>query len=96
MKPAASQVASMLHNLADRRQPAILDSQAAGAALSPYDWLVFASLQDVCTDALAVEGMASAVGRARACVEAGADMIFPEAMQTLEPPTSGNGKGAPA
>lgn len=36
------------------------------------------------TDALAVEGMESAVARAAACVEAGADMIFPEAMRTLE------------
>jgi methylisocitrate lyase len=36
------------------------------------------------TDALAVEGMDSAVERAVACVEAGADMIFPEAIQTLE------------
>ena len=36
------------------------------------------------TDALAVEGMEAAVERAVACVEAGADMIFPEAMQTLE------------
>ncbi|KXF81131.1 methylisocitrate lyase [Enterovibrio coralii] len=36
------------------------------------------------TDALAVEGMASAIERAIACVEAGADMIFPEAMNTLE------------
>ena len=36
------------------------------------------------TDALAVEGMDSAIERARACVEAGADMIFPEAMNTLE------------
>lgn len=36
------------------------------------------------TDALAVEGMASAIERAVACVEAGADMIFPEAVQTLE------------
>lgn len=36
------------------------------------------------TDALAVEGMASAVARAQACVEAGADMIFPEAMESLE------------
>jgi methylisocitrate lyase len=36
------------------------------------------------TDALAVEGMERAVERAVACVEAGADMIFPEAMQTLE------------
>ena len=36
------------------------------------------------TDALAVEGMQSAIDRAIACVEAGADMIFPEAMITLE------------
>jgi len=36
------------------------------------------------TDALAVEGMSSAIERAQACVEAGADMIFPEAMITLE------------
>ena len=36
------------------------------------------------TDALAVEGMESAIERAIACVEAGADMIFPEAMITLD------------
>ncbi|MFT7674869.1 MAG: methylisocitrate lyase [Gammaproteobacteria bacterium] len=36
------------------------------------------------TDALAVEGMESAIERAVACVEAGADMIFPEAMLELE------------
>jgi methylisocitrate lyase len=36
------------------------------------------------TDALAVEGMESAIDRAVACVEAGADMIFPEAITTLE------------
>lgn len=36
------------------------------------------------TDALAVEGMESAIERAIACVEAGADMIFPEAMTTLD------------
>ncbi len=35
------------------------------------------------TDALAVEGLESAIDRARACVEAGADMIFPEAMTDL-------------
>jgi methylisocitrate lyase len=35
------------------------------------------------TDALAVEGMESAIDRAAACVEAGADMIFPEAMTEL-------------
>lgn len=36
------------------------------------------------TDALASEGMDAAVDRAVACVEAGADMIFPEAVQTLD------------
>lgn len=36
------------------------------------------------TDALAVEGLQSAIDRACACVEAGADMIFPEAMTELE------------
>ncbi|WP_194089361.1 methylisocitrate lyase [Vibrio hibernica] len=36
------------------------------------------------TDALAVEGMEAAIERAVACVEAGADMIFPEAILTLE------------
>lgn len=35
------------------------------------------------TDALAVEGLDAAIERARACVEAGADMIFPEAMTEL-------------
>ncbi|MDD1795144.1 methylisocitrate lyase [Enterovibrio makurazakiensis] len=36
------------------------------------------------TDALAVEGMDSALERAHACVDAGADMIFPEAINTLD------------
>jgi methylisocitrate lyase len=36
------------------------------------------------TDALAVEGLERAIERAVACVEAGADMIFPEAMTTLD------------
>ncbi|MGB0514409.1 MAG: methylisocitrate lyase [Wenzhouxiangellaceae bacterium] len=36
------------------------------------------------TDALAVEGEAAAIERAVACAEAGADMIFPEAMLELE------------
>ena len=35
------------------------------------------------TDALAVEGIDAAIERAIACVEAGADMIFPEAMTEL-------------
>ena len=36
------------------------------------------------TDAYAVEGMNAAIDRASLCVELGADMIFPEAMTTLE------------
>src|SRR6202522_4363888 len=35
------------------------------------------------TDALAVEGMERAIERLQACVEAGADMIFPEAISDL-------------
>ena len=35
------------------------------------------------TDALAVEGLQAAIDRAGACVDAGADMIFPEAMTEL-------------
>lgn len=36
------------------------------------------------TDALAVEGLEAAVERSQACVQAGADMIFPEALHSLE------------
>lgn len=36
------------------------------------------------TDALAAEGLEKAIERAAACVEAGADMIFPEAATRLE------------
>src|SRR4029453_8944161 len=35
------------------------------------------------TDALAVEGVEPAIERAAACVEAGADMVFPEAVTEL-------------
>jgi methylisocitrate lyase len=35
------------------------------------------------TDALAVDGLDAVIARAHACVEAGADMIFPEAVKTL-------------
>lgn len=35
------------------------------------------------TDALAVEGLEAVLDRARACVEAGADMVFPEAVTDL-------------
>lgn len=36
------------------------------------------------TDALAVENLESAIDRCRACVEAGADMLFPEAVTDLD------------
>ena len=36
------------------------------------------------SDALAVAGMPAVIERANACIEAGADMIFPEAVTTLE------------
>ncbi|OZB34264.1 MAG: methylisocitrate lyase [Ferrovum sp. 34-44-207] len=35
------------------------------------------------TDALAVEGVNAAIDRAQACIEAGADMLFPEAVTEL-------------
>ena len=53
--------------------------KAAVDAKTDPDFVVMAR-----TDALAVEGMQSAIERACACVEAGADMIFPEAMTALE------------
>ena len=53
--------------------------KAAVDARTDEDFVIMAR-----TDALAVEGMESAVERAVACVEAGADMIFPEAIKTLE------------
>jgi len=53
--------------------------KAAVDAKTDPDFVIMAR-----TDALAVEGMQSAIERAQACVEAGADMIFPEAINTLE------------
>src|SRR5215813_7543292 len=52
--------------------------KAAVDAKTDADFVVMAR-----TDALAVEGMEHALERARACVEAGADAIFPEAMTDL-------------
>ena len=52
--------------------------KAAADAKTDPDFVIMAR-----TDALAVEGMQSAIDRACACVEAGADMIFPEAMTEL-------------
>ena len=53
--------------------------KAAVDAKTDDDFVIMAR-----TDALAVEGMDATVERAIACVEAGADMIFPEAINTLE------------
>lgn len=53
--------------------------KAAVDAKNDSDFVVMAR-----TDALAVEGMDAAIERAVACVEAGADAIFPEAMLELE------------
>jgi len=52
--------------------------KAAADARTDPDFVIMAR-----TDALAVEGLDAAVDRARACVEAGADMIFPEAITDL-------------
>ena len=53
--------------------------KAAVDARTDPDFVIMAR-----TDSLAVEGMDSAVDRAMACVEAGADMIFPEAITELD------------
>ena len=52
--------------------------KAAVDARTDSDFVIMAR-----TDALAVEGMDSAIERAIACVEAGADAIFPEAINEL-------------
>ncbi len=52
--------------------------KAAVDARNDDDFVIMAR-----TDALAVEGISSAIERAQACVEAGADMIFPEAIYEL-------------
>jgi methylisocitrate lyase len=52
--------------------------KAAADARTDPDFVIMAR-----TDALAVDGLDAAIERARACVEAGADMIFPEAMTEL-------------
>lgn len=53
--------------------------KAAVDARSDQNFVIMAR-----TDALAVEGLNAAIDRAVACVEAGADMIFPEAMIELD------------
>jgi len=52
--------------------------KAAVDAKTDADFIVMAR-----TDALAVEGLDAAIERALACVEAGADAVFPEAMTEL-------------
>ena len=53
--------------------------KAAVDAKTDPDFVIMAR-----TDALAVEGLDAAIDRASACVEAGADMIFPEAVTDLD------------
>lgn len=52
--------------------------KAAVDARTDDDFVIMAR-----TDALAVEGLNAAIDRASACVEAGADMVFPEAITEL-------------
>src|SRR5687768_14133208 len=60
-------------------QPEMVDRiKAAVDAKTDREFVVMAR-----TDALAVEGLQAAIDRACACVEAGADMIFPEAITEL-------------
>jgi methylisocitrate lyase len=60
------------------RQEMVDRIKAAADARTDADFVIMAR-----TDALAVEGLDAAVERARACVDAGADMIFPEAITEL-------------
>ena len=53
--------------------------RAAVAARRDPDFVIVAR-----TDARSVEGFDAAVARARAYLEAGADMIFPEALESAE------------
>ena len=52
--------------------------KAAVDARTDHNFVIMAR-----TDALASEGLERAIERARACVDAGADMIFPEAVRDL-------------
>jgi len=52
--------------------------KAAADARTDSEFVIMAR-----TDALAVEGLQAAIDRACACVEAGADMVFPEAITEL-------------
>jgi methylisocitrate lyase len=57
----------------------MVDRVKAAVDAKPYDDFVVMAR----TDALAVEGLQSTIDRACACAEAGADMIFPEAITDL-------------
>lgn len=57
----------------------MVDRVKAAVDAKPYDDFVVMAR----TDALAVEGLQSAIDRACACAEVGADMIFPEAITEL-------------
>ncbi len=57
----------------------MVDRIKAAADARSADFVIMAR-----TDALAGEGLDAAIDRAQACVEAGADMIFPEAVHELE------------
>lgn len=61
------------------RQEMVDRVRAAVDARADDDFVIMAR-----TDALAVEGMERTIERAVACVEAGADMVFPEAMRELQ------------
>ena len=52
--------------------------KAAVDARTDHDFVIMAR-----TDALANEGLSAASDRAKACIEAGADMVFPEAVTEL-------------
>ncbi len=60
------------------RQEMVDRIKAAADARTDPDFVIMAR-----TDALAVEGLDAAIDRAGACVAAGADMIFPEAITEL-------------
>lgn len=60
------------HEMVDRIKSAV-------DARSDNDFVIMAR-----TDAVAVEGMNAAIDRAIACIDAGADMIFPEALTNLD------------
>jgi methylisocitrate lyase len=58
--------------------PDMVDRIKAAVDARTADFVIMAR-----TDAFAVEGMEAAIERASACAEAGADMIFPEALTEL-------------